>query len=158
MEQPKRKNKLIILAIRIVTDESWKQKIFNWLQPKSNIWRDLQDHDRLVGFAEGNKLIGALMFSDYDGNNIFVHLSIDDPRVCQRRYIKFMFNYCFITAKCNRMTALCENNYERNEKLLYGVGFTKEGIIRQGYYKNGKFVDGAVYGMLKQECKWIKGK
>lgn len=157
MEQPKRKNKLIILAIRIVTDESWKQKIFNWLQPKSNIWRDMQDHDRLVGFAEGSKIIGALMFSDYDGNNIFVHLSIDDPRVCQRRYIKFMFNYCFITAKCNRMTALCENNYERNEKLLHGVGFTKEGIIRQGYCKNGKFVDGAVYGMLKQECKWIKG-
>ena len=64
------------------------------------------------------------LFSDYDGNNIFVHLSLDDPRVCQRRYIKYMFNYCFITAKCNRMTALCENNYERNEKLLQGVGFT----------------------------------
>ena len=157
MKQPKRKNKLIILAIKIITDEAWKQKIFNWLQPKSNIWRKLEDNDRLVGFVEGSKIIGALMFSDYDGNNIFVHLSIDDPRACQRRYIKFMFNYCFITAKCNRMTALCENNYERNEKLLQGVGFTKEGIIRQGYCKNGKFVDGAVYGMLKQECKWIKG-
>ena len=148
---------IVALAIDIITDEIWKPKLFAWLQPRSNIWRDLDNTDRIVGFIENNNILGALMFSDYDGNNIFVHLSLDDPRACQRRYIKYMFNYCFITAKCNRMTALCENNYKRNEKLLQGVGFTKEGVIRQGFCKNGTFVDGAVYGMLKKECKWIRG-
>ena len=145
------------MAINIITDEIWKPKLFKWLQPRSNIWRELDDTDRIVGFIENNNIIGALMFSDYDGNNIFVHLSLDDPRVCQRRYIKYMFNYCFITAKCNRMTALCENNYERNEKLLQGVGFSKKGIMPKGFGKIVNFVDGAVYGMLKDECKWIRG-
>lgn len=144
------------MAINIITDPAWNDQLFRWIQPKSHIWRERVETDRLVGFIEDHVILGVLMFSDYDGNNIFVHLSLDDPRVCQRRYIKYMFNYCFIKAKCNRMTALCENGYIRNEKLLKGVGFTKEGIIRQGYNKNGKFVDGAIYGMLKQECQWIR--
>ena len=66
-----------------------------------------------------------------------------------------MFNYCFNQIKCGRITAMCINGYERNEKLLKGTGFVKEGIVRKAMKVNGKFIDGALYGMLKEECKWV---
>jgi RimJ/RimL family protein N-acetyltransferase len=50
---------------------------------------------------------------------------------------------------------MCINGYERNEKLLKGTGFVKEGIVRKAMKVNGKFVDGALYGMLKEECRWV---
>tara|TARA_B100000900_G_scaffold415073_1_gene443676 strand:- start:2610 stop:2948 length:339 start_codon:yes stop_codon:yes gene_type:complete len=104
-----------------------------------------------------NEPLGVLLFSDYDGHNIHVHLALDDPRVCQRRYIKLMFDYAFNQCKCNRMTAICVHGYERNERLLAGVGFVKEGVIRQVLYddKTDKWLDGSLYGMLKGECRWV---
>ena len=55
------------------------------------------------------------------------------------------------------MTAVCRNGYERNERILSGTGWIKEGIVRKVMKINNEFVDAAVYGMLKDECKWIKG-
>ena len=66
-----------------------------------------------------------------------------------------LFTYCFIQLKCDRITAMCFNGYKRNERLLKGSGFVKEGRIRKVMKVNGKFVDGAIYGMLKEECKWV---
>ena len=55
------------------------------------------------------------------------------------------------------MTAVCRNGYERNERILSGTGWQKEGIVRKVMKINNEFVDAAVYGMLKHECKWIGG-
>jgi len=40
--------------------------------------------------------------------------------------------------------------------LLSGTGFVKEGVVRKCFKINGEYFDGAIYGMLKEECKWIK--
>ena len=52
---------------------------------------------------------------------------------------------------------MCRNGYERNERILSGTGWQKEGIVRKVMKINNEFVDAAVYGMLKHECKWIGG-
>jgi RimJ/RimL family protein N-acetyltransferase len=53
------------------------------------------------------------------------------------------------------MTAMCVNGYERNERLLAGVGFVKEGVVRKTMKVNGKWIDAALYGILKEECRWV---
>lgn len=141
--------------IETVTNDKWRQAVFEYIKPKAHINEDLKDQYSYIGFIEDNNILGGLLFSDYDGHNIFVHLALDTPRVCQRRFIKMMFSYCFIQLKCSRMTAMCVNGYTRNERLLKGVGFTKEGVIRKVMKVKDKFVDSAIYGMLKEECKWV---
>ena len=138
-----------------VTDDKWRQAVYEYVKPKAHINEDLKDQYSYIGFIENNNILGGLLFSDYDGHNIFVHLALDTPRVCQRRFIKMMFSYCFIQLKCSRMTAMCVNGYTRNERLLKGVGFTKEGVIRKVMKVKDKFVDSAIYGMLKEECTWV---
>lgn len=141
--------------IETVTNDKWRQAVFEYIKPKAHINEDLKDQYSYIGFIENNNILGGLLFSDYDGHNIFVHLALETPRVCQRRFIKMMFSYCFIQLKCSRMTAMCVNGYTRNERLLKGVGFTKEGVIRKVMKVKDKFVDSAIYGMLKEECRWV---
>ena len=99
-----------------VTDDKWRKRIYEYIKPKAHIYQDLNNQYSFIGFVEDNKILGGLLFSDYDGHNIFVHLALETPRVCQRRFIKMMFSYCFIQLKCSRITAMCVNGYTRNGK------------------------------------------
>lgn len=141
--------------IEVRTDDDIKHAAYNWIKTRAHINRPLQESDRHIAFLMDNSIKACLLFSDYDGHNIFVHLAMDTPILCQRRYIRMMFDYAFNQCKCNRMTAMCVDGYERNERLLKGVGFVKEGVIRQAMRVDDEFVDGALYGILKGECKWV---
>jgi len=142
-------------VIEVVTDEKWKKPIGDYVKKYAHIHHDVDDWYSYFGYIENNKVLGGLLFSDWDGYNIWVHLALESPRVCQRRFIKMLFTYCFIQLKCGRITAMCINGYERNERLLKGTGFVKEGIVRKVMKVDGKYIDGALYGMLKEECRWV---
>jgi RimJ/RimL family protein N-acetyltransferase len=144
-----------MIATRV--DSGIRQSAYDWIASRAHIARDLQDNDVHIAFVdeESNEIQGCLLFSDYDGHNIFVHLAIDNPRVCTKTNIRLMFDYAFNQAGCHRLSAICVNGYERNEKLLAGVGFVKEGVVRQAMKVNGKWIDAALYGILKGECLWV---
>lgn len=143
--------------IEVRVDAEIRERAYDYIAPRAHILRDMEESDRFVVFVESetDEILGCLLFSDYDGHNIFVHLALDDPRVCQRRNIKLMFDYAFNQCKCSRMTAMCVNGYERNERLLAGVGFVKEGVVRKTMKVKGKYIDAALYGILKEECRWV---
>ena len=143
------------MAIEVVTERAIYEEAYEFIAPRAHIMRGLEHEDRIIAFVEEGKILGALMFSDYDGNNIMIHLALDHPKVCSRKHIKLMYDYCFNQCNCNRITAICKNGYERNEKLLTGIGFTKEGVIRNIMLVEDNWVDGALYGILKGECKWV---
>ena len=143
--------------IEVRVDAEIRERAYDYIAPRAHILREMEESDRFVVFVESetDEILGCLLFSDYDGHNIFVHLALDDPRVCQRRNIKLMFDYAFNQCKCSRMTAMCVNGYERNERLLAGVGFVKEGVVRKTMKVKGKYIDAALYGILKEECRWV---
>ena len=141
--------------IRAVTGERWKTRVGEYVKKRAYIYEELDDKYEIIGFVENDEIVGGLLFSDYDGHNIWVHLALEHLRVCKRSFIKMLFEYCFNMAKCGRITAMCKNGYERNERLLKGVGFTKEGVVRKVMKIDDEFVDGAIYGILKEDCKWV---
>jgi hypothetical protein len=143
-------------VIEVVTNDKWKKRVGDYIKKNACISADLGDMFSYIGFVEDDKILGGFLFSDYDGNNIWVHLALESPLVCTKNRIKYVFEYGFKQIGCNRMTALCRNGYKRNERLLSGTGFVKEGVVRKCFKINGEYFDGAIYGMLKEECKWIK--
>ena len=140
--------------IEIVTNDEWKNKCYDWIKDKAHIHSTAEDYT-YIGMIEDKKILGVVIFSDYDGNNIFVHVALDTPRACQRDTIRLMFDYAFNQAKCNRVTATCDNNYSRIKKLIEGVGFKKEGVLKNMMKIKDAYVDAAIYGMLKEDCKWV---
>ena len=60
--------------IKPVFDESKKQEFYDWLSPRADIETD--DYE-IIGFVdEENNTVGAILFCNYDGNNILqqIHL------------------------------------------------------------------------------------
>tara|TARA_R110002060_G_scaffold60133_4_gene69870 strand:- start:601 stop:927 length:327 start_codon:yes stop_codon:yes gene_type:complete len=108
-----------------------------------------------MGIIEDEEILGVILFSDYDGNNIFIHVALDSPRACQRKIIKLMFDYTFNQAGCGRVTATCDNSNDRIKKLVEGVGFEKEGLMRNAMQIDETYVDTVIYGMLKENCRWV---
>ena len=140
--------------IKVVIDDKWKHKCYDWIKDKAYINAETKEYT-FMGCVEDGKIGGVLLFADYDGNNIFIHVALDNPKVCQRRFIRMMFNYCFNQIGCNRVTATCDDDYSRVKKLIEGLGFKKEGVLKSMMKIKDDYVDAAVYGMLKEDCRWV---
>ena len=63
-------------------------------------------------------------------------------------------DYAFNTLELNRVEIRCAEDNLKSRAIPERLGFTKEGIIRDGELLNHGYVDSVVYGILKRE--WSK--
>jgi RimJ/RimL family protein N-acetyltransferase len=69
-----------------------------------------------------------------------------------RGFIRSVFNAPFNQMGCTRITCLTPKRNKKSRNLLTKLGFVPEGNLRRAL--SGR--DLLIYGMLKEECKWIK--
>lgn len=102
-----------------------------------------------IGLLEGGRLICGVVYSHWMiGPENSVEMTIAaEGRWAHRRTLKVFFSYAFDNLNCRRVTAVM-----RSPGFLERLGFTHEGTLRKGY-PNGD--DMLVYGMLREECRWI---
>lgn len=62
-----------------------------------------------------------------------------------------LINQAFGKLDLNRLEIQCDRENVRSRKVAERLGFTLEGILRQAWWSQGRFVDEAVYGLLKSE-------
>jgi RimJ/RimL family protein N-acetyltransferase len=107
-----------------------------------------------VGIADHNKrLIAGVVYSHYDGeHDIMMTVAASTHRWLSRNILYALFAYPFLDLNCTRVTAVTAKKNKKARKFLEGLGFKLEGRLRRKYGKT----DGLIYGMLKQECKWIE--
>ncbi len=78
-----------------------------------------------------------------------------DPELWGNGYIlqiqESLKHYVFETLCLNRLEGITMINNERTKSSLIASGMKNEGILRQFYCKNGIFIDGWKYSMLKEE-------
>jgi RimJ/RimL family protein N-acetyltransferase len=96
--------------------------------------------------------IGGAVFSGYSGANI--DITIYGPRALTRPAIRATFRYVFGQLRCARLTARCKRSNVAMRRLLERLGFRHEGTQRR-YWGEGRENDALLYGMTKDECRWI---
>lgn len=62
-----------------------------------------------------------------------------------------LIKHAFDELDLNRLEIQCDRENVRSRKVAERLGFTLEGILRQAWWSQGRFVDEAVYGLLKSE-------
>lgn len=77
-----------------------------------------------------------------------------DKKWCSRHNLNIFFKYPFIDLQVKRATAFCSATEGDIIMFLEKLGFKKEGLHREGWHTGG---DAISWGMLKSECKWIRG-
>ena len=82
-------------------------------------------------------------------------VSIVSDHGISKGFIKVVFGYAFQLANLRRLTALIEIENHESMRLVERLGFKREGTLRHAA-DNGN--DLHVYGMLKEECKWVRNQ
>lgn len=105
-----------------------------------------------LGIYLGERLIAGVIFNDIRQNvDVWLTIYSIDKKWCNRRVLRLIFNFIFDKINARRASAFVSKDNEPSKRLLYKLGFKREGLLRQ-YRDNGK--DCYVFGMLKKECRW----
>jgi len=109
-----------------------------------------------LGLEEDGELIAGVVFNWYTGPSISMHVAAEPGRRwLNRDFLYRCFAYPFLQLKCNRVTGLVRVDNLDAQRFDEHLGFVREGLIRQGADDKTDFV---LYGMLKDECRWLELK
>lgn len=68
-----------------------------------------------------------------------------------KKALPLFCNYIFTNFDFNRLTANVFQGNEASKKVLEKNGFVLEGTLRKNVFKENKFVDHFIYGLLKED-------
>lgn len=94
---------------------------------------------------------GAVVISHFDGRNAEITTAGQDYWTAGT--VREVLRYVFDALACERLSASCERGNKRCIAALKAVGFKREGCRRASDKKR----DLILFGMLRAECRWLKG-
>ncbi|HEY0756290.1 MAG TPA: GNAT family protein [Ktedonobacteraceae bacterium] len=123
---------------------------------KSSMQRYLDNEGFDPGILYQGQLVGIIGFHTVNWSNRQVEigywLAADfQGRGVMTRACRAMLNYAFRKLQLNRVSIRCATGNSRSRALPERLGFTQEGIQREGEWLYDHFVDLAVYSMLALE-------
>jgi RimJ/RimL family protein N-acetyltransferase len=83
--------------------------------------------------------IGIVLLPEYRGKGY--------GTAAQRQLV----DYLFATTAVHRIEASTEAGNVAEQRALENVGFQREGVVRAAGYRNGQWVDGILYGILRDD-------
>ena len=107
-----------------------------------------------IGVERDGKIICAAVYHDYRDGQIEASIAASSRRWANRSVLHALFAYPFNQVGAHRLLVTCNEANEKAMKMNSQLGFTQEGKLRQMYDPH----DAVIWGMLKDECKWIKEK
>lgn len=106
----------------------------------------------VVDEDNGDKLAALVVYSRFSGRDMEMSIVSWHPKWCSAKVLRILFHYPFEFAKCARVTATTRERATNVRRFLERIGFRQEGVVRKCYVDN----DGVFYGMLREECKWLR--
>ncbi len=105
-------------------------------------------------------IVGCISFSDFvAGMDILIHCSVLDKyqrRWCTKSILTAVFKYVFETLSLPRLSGICiPGMSDTAGEFLLRMGFKFEGLKRQCVKLPDGMYDLKMFGMLKEECRWI---
>lgn len=109
-----------------------------------------------IGFALDGRLIAGAVYHEYrklaHGADIRLAFGATNPRWGTKRNIRAVFAFPFLQCDCARVTTVAGRRNEAARRLNERVGFKFEGLVRHAW--DGR-EDAVLYGMLREECRWL---
>ena len=105
------------------------------------------------------KLVGTIGFMDYSEDNASVEVGYSLARWLwnggyMTEALTCVIDYAFEHMDLNRIEAQHELTNPSSGRVMEKCGMRKEGVLRQRLYNKGKYVDVALYAIVR--CDWRK--
>lgn len=108
-----------------------------------------------IGFLIDGELVGGVCYNMYTRTGIAMHVAFKRKGCVCKRFIQAAFRHPFVQLKCRRVTGLVRTDNYEAQRFDEALGFKREGVLRKA---DDDGCDLIVYGMLAEECKWLKGE
>ena len=128
------------------------QSVVSWVATRT---QEFGNFGASVGFGveENGRLIAGVVFSDYNGVNIQMHVASDGSRNWMTRELLWMvFDYAFNQAKVKRITGLVGEGNIEARNFDEHIGFVVETTLESAH-PTGNLI---VYKMFREDCRWLK--
>ena len=117
---------------------------------------DIQAMYWFVRLKEDSKLLGSAALVNINQNRKSAEMGYGiDPNYWGKGYVLLLqntlINYTFESLGLNRLHGITMVNNERTISSIYAAGFKKEGILRDYFFKDNRFINGLKYSMLKTD-------
>lgn len=126
--------------------------VASWVCAGLGIRRDELGACLALGFVLEKRPIGGLIYHGLQDGSVWWTIYTVDKRWCTRRVLRVIFGLAFDALGCHRINIIVSKSNVKSLKLVKGLGFVQEGILRK-YRGSGE--DCYIFGMLKSECKWL---
>lgn len=130
--------------------EDW-QRISDFVAEKIGGGRKT-DNFTAIGVESDDKLVAGVVYSDFNGNNIFAGIAGDGKRWLTPDFLFFMFYYPFGQLKVKRVSACVEQTNIVSQQFLVKLGFELEAVLKRA----GKTGDLLVYRMFREDCRYLE--
>ena len=106
-----------------------------------------------LAIIKDGKIRGAVVYTMHMGNGCMLSVASDGTRHwLNRDFLRAVFVYPFIQMNYMRVTGLVRVDNFDAQRFDEHLGFKREGLLRKG---DDDGTDLILYGMLKEECRWI---
>ena len=106
-----------------------------------------------MGVIRRGVLVGGVVWHNYRKHDIEMSAAFDTPAWCLPQTMRDLWAYPFTQLGVVRVTTITGRKNKRARSANVRQGFKLEGVARRAL--DGR-QDAIVYGMLREECKWIK--
>ena len=114
------------------------------------------EHDVVISRTDDyGKLLGGVIFREYTGASITIHLAGFSPHWVSRDLIWVVMHYPFVQLSCVSLFAQVRSLNKRAIGFIENFGFKYEVTIPE-VYSDGE--DLIVYRLRKENCRWLKLK
>lgn len=108
--------------------------------------------DTTIGLADGDELVAGVVYSDWNGANIFMDVAAQPgKRWLNRGFLWMAFHYPFVQLKCKRVSGVVAADNASARKFNEHLGFTLEAVLKDAHPHG----DLLVYRMLREDCRWL---
>jgi RimJ/RimL family protein N-acetyltransferase len=141
------------------TFEHGDEKLAAWAANRIPVLPDGFGACRAIGVATGetehDKMLAVIVYHGFSAGLGFCEVSIaaDNPRWAQRGVIRALLSVPFDQFRCRKLYGTILSTNHRACKLISGLGFKKEAVLRHHF---GKSQHAAVFGLMAHEyrAKW----
>jgi len=129
-----------------------KGNVVSWVGENLGEDKDWIGQNITLGIEKNAKLLGGVVFHNIRPKiDVWLTIYTTDKKWCNKRTLRAIFDIAFNFLESRRVSVRVDALNKKSRKLVEGLGFQKEGVLRF-YEDNGN--DSVVYSMLKNECIW----
>ena len=112
-----------------------------------------------IGVAQGDEIIAVMVAHGYEEayKSVQISMAATRPSWARRSTIQALLNYPFSQLKVDRLTTLISSENTRALRFNEGIGFVREGVMKNGCGKADRIVLG-LYRETAVEHGWIAAR